>query len=84
MYTAKISFSPFGLPGLPPVAGNSSSPGVSHGGAEVKLVYELATKVGVFMFSLSLDLTHGTVCIGPITQPCISIYKIEHDIREHR
>lgn len=41
---------------MPPVAGSSSNPGVSHEGVDAKLVYQLAIKARVFVFSLSLIL----------------------------
>lgn len=53
-YTAKILFAPFGSSGSSPVAGSSLNPGVPHEGVDAKIVYELATKVRVFMFPLSL------------------------------
>ena len=84
MYTANISFAPFETARAPPVAGGSSNPEIPREGADMKLVYDLATKVSIVPPAPYSTLHRVSDFIEAIARTRQPEHQVEHDVREYR
>ena len=66
MYTANILFAPLGADRSPPVAGSSSNPEVPHEGVDMKVVYDLATKVSAIPLTPTPPHTGHQISLEPL------------------